>query len=195
MLAYPLQLTFKILAVAPQISITDASGRLLLYVRQKAFKLKEAVTVYADVERTQALYTIAADRVLDFSAQYHVSTAAGEPVGVVQRKGMRSLWKAHYQVSRGGAPMFELHEENPWVKVADGLLGEIPILGFLTGYLLNPAYLATRPDGTDVLRVRKRPALWEGRYEITRLGELSDAEQEIALLSLVMLILLERTRG
>ena len=32
MLAYPLQLTFKLVAIAPQISVTDASGRLLLYV-------------------------------------------------------------------------------------------------------------------------------------------------------------------
>jgi len=91
--------------------------------------------------------------------------------------------------------VFALREENPWVKVADGLLGEIPLLGVLSGYLLNPAYLATRPDGTAVLRVRKRPALWEGRYEVTRLADLTDAEQEIALLSLLMLVLLERTRG
>jgi len=195
MLAYPLQLTFKLVAIAPQISVTDASGRLLLYVKQKAFKLKEAVTVFGDAERTRPLYTIAADRVLDFSAKYHVSTAEGAPVGVVQRQGMRSLWKAHYEVSRDGASVFALREENPWVKVADGLLGEIPLLGVLSGYLLNPAYLATRPDGTAVLRVRKRPALWEGRYEVTRLADLTDAEQEIALLSLLMLVLLERSRG
>jgi hypothetical protein len=195
MLSYPLQLTFKLIAVAPQISVTDGTGRLLLYVRQKAFKLKEAVTVFADVERTRPLYTIAADRVLDFSAQYHVATAEGAPLGVVQRRGMRSLWKAHYDVSRDGAPLLALREENPWVKLADGLLGEIPLVGLLSGYLLNPKYIATRPDGTAVLRVRKRPALFEGRYEVTRLAELSDTDEELALLALLMLVLLERTRG
>jgi hypothetical protein len=108
---------------------------------------------------------------------------------------MRSLWKAHYDVLRGGAPAFVMREENAWVKVADGLVGEIPLVGFLGGYLFNPAYLVERPGGGAVLRVRKRPALWEGRYEITPLGELSDTDQELALLAVLMLVLLERTRG
>jgi hypothetical protein len=195
MLSYPLQLSFKVVAIAPQISVTDATGTLLLYVRQKIFKLREAVTVFADREQKQPLYTIGADRVLDFSARYHVATAAGEPVGVVQRQGMRSLWKAHYEVERGGVPVLALREENPWVKVLDGLFGEIPILGILSGYLFHPAYLVVRTDGTTVLRARKRPALFEGRYEITRLAELSDEDEEIALLAVLMLLLLERERG
>ena len=45
---YPLDLSFKILAIAPQISVSDANGALVLYVKQKAFKLKEDVTIYAD---------------------------------------------------------------------------------------------------------------------------------------------------
>ena len=47
MMNFPLTLNFKKLALSPQISVTDASGRLLFYVKQKAFKLKEAVTVFA----------------------------------------------------------------------------------------------------------------------------------------------------
>ena len=49
---YPLQLSFKILAIARQLSVTDTTGRLVFYVKQKAFKLKEAVTVFADAEQT-----------------------------------------------------------------------------------------------------------------------------------------------
>ena len=195
MLSYPLQLTFKIVAIAPQISVTDATGTLLLYVKQKAFKLREAVTVFADREQTRPLYTISADRLLDFSARYHVATAAGEPVGVVQRQGMRSFWKAHYEVERDGATVLAMREENPWVKVADGLFGEIPLLGALSGYLFHPAYLVTRPDGTAVLRARKQAAFFEGRYELTQLAELSQEDQELGLLAVLMLLLLERERG
>ena len=35
--AYPLSLSFKLLALAPQITVTDSSGALLFYVKQKAF--------------------------------------------------------------------------------------------------------------------------------------------------------------
>ncbi|MFL5576893.1 MAG: hypothetical protein ACJ79S_13085 [Gemmatimonadaceae bacterium] len=195
MIAYPLQLTFKVPAIAPQISVTDAAGRLLLYVKQKAFKLKEKVTVYEDAAQTRPLYTIAADRVIDISAQYEITTASGGRLGAVKRRGMRSIWKAHYDVLRDGAAVMTIREENAWTKVLDGLLGEVPVLGMFTGYFFHPAYVVARPDGAGLLRVAKQPAFFEGRYEITKLGAASSAEEELALLSALMMVLLERTRG
>ena len=49
---YPLELKFKVLALAPQISVTDAGGQQIFYVKQKLFKLKEAVTVFARASAT-----------------------------------------------------------------------------------------------------------------------------------------------
>jgi hypothetical protein len=194
---FPLQLGFKIVAIAPQITVTDAAGRLRFYVKQKAFKLKEAVTVFADAEQTRPLYRIAADRVLDISAQYHITDAAsGAPLGVVQRRGMRSLWKAHYEIHRDGGPILTIREENPWVKVIDGLLGEIPVLGMFTGYFFHPAYRVARAaDDGPVLRAVKQPAFFEGRYTIERTGELSENDQTLAVLGVLMMLLLERQRG
>ena len=40
---FPLRMTFKILTFAPTVTITDATGRVVLVVRQKFFKLKEHV--------------------------------------------------------------------------------------------------------------------------------------------------------
>ncbi|HEV2150618.1 MAG TPA: hypothetical protein VGR37_24685 [Longimicrobiaceae bacterium] len=193
---FPLQLSFKVVAISPQITVTDASGRLLFYVKQKAFKLKEAVTVFADPEQTRPLFRIAADRVLDISAQYHIEDAAGAPLGLLQRRGMRSLWRAHYEIHRGGGPILAIHEENPWVKVIDGLLGEVPILGMLTGYFFHPAYRVARAvDDAPVLRAVKQPAFFEGRYTIERVGELSESDETLAVLSVLMMLLLERQRG
>jgi hypothetical protein len=45
---YPLNLSFKIIAFNPQVKITDPSGQTVLYVKQKALALKEAVKVFAD---------------------------------------------------------------------------------------------------------------------------------------------------
>ena len=193
--AYPLQLTFKLIALAPQIAATEANGNLLFYVRQKAFKLKEKVTVFADREQKQPLYTMGADRILDFSAEYVIATAEGGHLGSVKRQGMRSFWKAHYDIIRGGAPVMTVREENPWVKLIDGFLGEIPVIGMLTGYLFHPAYLLARVDGPVLLRIQKQPALFEGRYEVTQQGELEPTEEELALLYAMMVLLLERTRG
>jgi len=193
---FPLQLKFKKIALSPQISVTDATGRLLFYVKQKAFKLKEAVTVFADAEQTQPLYTINADRVLDFSARYHINETSGFSLGTLQRQGRRSLWKATYEVLRGGGPVMHIREENPWVKVGDALFSEIPVLGIFTGYVFNPAYLVTRADnGAPLMRVKKEAAFLEGSYSITRTGELSENDDRLAVLSVLMMVLLEKRRG
>src|SRR5688572_20654400 len=95
---FPIELSFKLLAIASQIYIRDSSGVLVGYVRQKLFKLKEDINVWADEEQTQLLYNIKADRVLDFSPRYNFTDPAGRPIGAVKRQGMRSIWRANYEV-------------------------------------------------------------------------------------------------
>lgn len=194
---FPLELRFKILAIASQISVTDAVGQMLCYVKQKAFKLKEAVTVYSDASQATALYRISADRIIDIAARYTIEdSATGAQLGVLQRHGMRSFWRAHYELHRDGAPAFTLREENPWTKVADNMFGQIPVLGMFAGYLFHPAYALTRTGSEErVLRVVKRPALFEGVYQIEQLVPVSDEEQRLGLLAILMMLLLERSRG
>ena len=193
---FPLQLHFKTFVVSPQISIFDAAGRLQMFVKQKAFKLKEAVSVFGDEAQSRLLFRIGADRVIDLSASYHVQDESGAELGRLQRRGMRSFWRAHYEIHRGGGAILLIREENPWVKVVDNLLGEIPVVGMLTGYVFHPAYSVTRViDDAPVLRAVKQPAFLEGKYTIERLGELSENDERLAVLSLLMMLLLERRRG
>jgi uncharacterized protein YxjI len=192
---YPLQLTFKILAIASQISATDATGKLVFYVKQKAFKLKEDVTVFADEGQTQPLYHIRAEKMFDFSARYNFTDPQGANVGAVKRQGMKSLWKAHYEIFDGDKIVLTITEENPWIKVVDALLSEVPILGMLTGHFLHPAYLVKRPDGAVVMRLHKQAAFFEGRFGIEKHGEFLPGEEARALLGVLMMVLLERRRG
>lgn len=193
---YPLNLSFKILAIAQQISVTDAPGNQVFYVKQKAFKLKEAVTVFADVAQTQPLYTINADRILDISARYTIADTQGAPIGAVKRRGLKSLWKSNFDIfASGETPEMSIKEENPWVKVLDALIGEIPFVGMFTGYLFHPAYLVSRPDGTVVMRLEKQPAFFEGKFTLEKQADLTPDEETRALLSLLMMVLLERSRG
>ncbi len=192
---YPLELSFKHLALARQISVRDASGSLVFYVKQKAFKLKEAVSVFADAEQTQLRYTINANKILDFSARYQINDAHGQPIGAVARRGMKSLWRAHYEIYDGDKLTLTIREANPWTKVLDSLVGEIPIVGIFTGYMFHPAYLVERADGTSVMRLVKRPAFLEGKFTIERHAQLDEREGVRALLSLLMMVLLERRRG
>ncbi len=200
---YPLSLSFKILAVAPQIRVTDAEGSPVLFVHQKAFKLKEAVTVYRSEAKQTALYTIGADRVLDFNAAYQIMDGSGRSVGKLARKGRRSIWKARYDVLNAeDQSVFRIQEDSAWTKVLDSLMQEIPLIGGLAGYFFNPSYTveADDPDtpeqeGDPVMRLSKQPAFFEGKFKLEKLGDLEMHEEELVLVSLLMMLLRERSRG
>ncbi|RCJ39668.1 hypothetical protein A6770_11305 [Nostoc minutum NIES-26] len=192
---YPLELTFKFWALAPQMSIVDAQGSLAFYVKQKLFKLKEAITIFADAEQTRPLYYIKADRIIDFSARYDFSDSNGTYIGSVKRRGLKSLWRARYDIFDGDTTNLNIQEKNPWVKIADALFAEIPVVGMFTGYVFNPVYLISRADGTIVMRLEKIPTFLSRKFIIKAVDRISDREEQQILLSLMMMLLLERNRG
>jgi hypothetical protein len=191
---YPLQLSFKMISVGPQISVTDASGNLVMYVKQKAFKLKEAVTIFADQAQTMPIYTINADRVIDFSAAYHIADTRGQAIGAVKRQGMKSIWRAEYHISDGGGPTMIVREENPWRKVLDGVTREIPIVGMFAGYIFCPSYIVTGASDSPVMRLAKQPSFFDTSFKIDALTALDAPTEARVLTSLLMIVLLERHR-
>ena len=193
---YPLDLSFKVLTLVPQIYIKDATGMSILYVRQKLLKLKEEVTVYADPDQNNRLYNINADRVIDWSARYRFSDMNGVELESVKRHGTRSLWKAHYDIYDGLELKMTIREANPFIKMADVIFGQIPILNFFTGYLFHPTYnVMNNQDGRIVMRLKKRPSFFESKFIIEKDDGLEQREEEVVLLSLLMMLLLERRRG
>lgn len=193
---FPIELSFKLLALASQIYIRDAGGNMIGYVKQKMFKLKEDINIFTDESQTQQRFNIKADRVIDFSARYNFTDSRGGQVGSIKRQGMRSIWKANYDIfDAGGNPVFKINEESGWVKVVDSLVGEIPIVGMFTGYVFNPAYIISRPDGKPVARLQKQPAFFEGKFQISALDQMNETEETQVLLGALMMVLLERSRG
>ncbi len=193
---YPLTLTFKLLALASQIYVRDASGGTVGYVKQKLLKLKEDINVFADENQTRLLFNIKADRVIDFSAQYNFTDHQVVFLGSIKRQGMRSIWKTHYLISDAqNRQVMEINEENAWVKVFDALVGEIPVVGMFTGYVFNPAYIVSKTGGAAVARVRKQPAMFEGKFTVSTETPLSPTDENLVLLGVLTMTLLERARG
>jgi hypothetical protein len=88
-----------------------------------------------------------------------------------------------------------ISEENGWVKVGDAILGEVPLLGMFTGYLFNPSYKVSRPDGAIVARLQKEPSFFGRRFTVLKTNDFQEGEEERLVLGLMMMILLERRRG
>jgi hypothetical protein len=213
MIDFPVTLRFKLFAIASQISVRDAQDREVLYVKQKLFKLKEHVLVYRDSTMQELLYEIHANKVIDFSARYNfIHSATDTEIGHITREGMTSLWRASYDIySSQQQLIYHIREENPFVKLIDGALGMIPIVGpildVFQGLFLNPKYLISDETRQRLaFRIIKQRSWHEGMFTLEAAqdpvsGEtfdpytLSDEKLMTVLLSVLMMVLLEKNRG
>lgn len=196
-LNYPLDFKFKITTLASDFNITDRNGNYVAYVRQKMFRLKEDVIVFSDESRTKELFNIKANQWIDFNASYMMTDlVTGKKFGSLARKGVRSIWKARYDIiDEKDKPIYQINEDNGWIKVFDSFLGEIPILGMLTGYFLNPSYTVKDNAGKEYFRLKKMPSLVGRRFQLERLIDIDDEDESLVVLSFLMMVLLERARG
>ena len=77
----------------------DGYGRQLLYSRQKMFKLREDIRVYADEGRTQEMLYIQARSIVDFSAAYDIYDSVERvKVGTIRRKGWQSMVRDTWEI-------------------------------------------------------------------------------------------------
>ena len=196
-LNYPLDFKFKITTLASDFNITDRNGNYVAYVRQKMFRMKEDVIVFSDESRTKELFNIKANQWIDFNASYMMTDLlTGKKFGSLARKGVRSIWKARYDIiDENDKPIYQINEDNGWIKVFDSFLGEIPILGMLTGYFLNPSYTVKDNAGKEYFRLKKMPSLVGRRFQLERLIDIDDEDESLVVLSFLMMVLLERARG
>lgn len=196
-LNYPLDFKFKITTLSSDFNITDRNGNYVAYVRQKMFKLKEDVVVFSDESKSKELFNIKADRWLDFNASYSMlDLQNNRTFGRLARKGMRSIWKSQYDiVDENENVKFQITEDNAWVKIIDGFVSEIPIVGMFTGYFLNPSYTVKDSAGKEYFTLKKMPSMIGRRFQLDRLVDIDDEEESRVVLAFLMMVLLERARG
>lgn len=94
--------------------VYDPAGQVVLFASMKAFKLKEDIRLYDNEEKHAELLLIQARRVLDFSAEYDVTDSqTGEKVGVLKRKGLKSMVRDEWIVmDRTDQPIGSIKEDS-----------------------------------------------------------------------------------
>jgi hypothetical protein len=124
-------------------------GRLLAYSKQKAFKLREDIRVFADEAQTVELLTIRADSIIDFSAAYKViDSQSGEHVGSLRRKGWSSIFRDSWELlDPEGVVRGRVIEESGWKAFARRMID-------LASFLLPQSYLI-QVDGRTVATMKQ----------------------------------------
>ncbi len=193
---FPLEITSKLLSIRTRLYVRDDDRKLMFYVRQKFLAVRENVQVYFDEDQRQLAFNIRSKQILDFNANYEITRASGERVGVLRRQGARSIWRASYEISDGNIVVATITEDNPWAKLIDSIIGEIPIIGMIIQLLLNPRYTVKDTEGNEWFRVIKRASVFERKFRIENLsGDISAQKASLAVPAILMMILLEGSRG
>jgi hypothetical protein len=197
---YPLDVRFKLLALAAKISIKDASKNEVMYIEQNLFAFKEAVRIYNNSIEKKQVYLIKAKQVIDFGAEYVFYKGADETtsMGSVKEEGLRSIFKATYHLlDTSGQEKYTIKEENEWTKIIDGILSQIPIVGIFAGYFFNPVYNVIHAQTKQpVIILRKVPSFWERQFRIEIVDQnLSQEDETSCLLGLIMMVHLQKNRG
>ena len=90
----------KVLTIGNKYWIEDNSGRILGFSKQKLFKLKEDIRIYADENMTQELFQIKQTQIIDAWGKFMViDSATNQPLGSFRRKALMSGFiKDEYEV-------------------------------------------------------------------------------------------------
>ena len=146
----------QVFALAGKFRVYDPSENLVLFSEQKMFRLREDIRVYSDESKSQEVLTIKARQIIDFSAAYDVmDSMTGEKVGVLRRKGWRSLLRDEWEVLDANDQLRGLLFEDS--------MGLAMLRRFLLGSLLPQNYDLTFGE-TRVADLRQRFNLF--RYEL-----------------------------
>mgnify|MGYP003967577661 CR=1 FL=1 len=130
----------QVFALTGKFRVYAPNGALLLYSQQKMFKLREDIRVFSDENMTQELLNIQARQIIDFSAAYDVvDSFSNTKVGVLRRKGLRSMLRDEWEVLDAyDQPIGILQEDS---------VGYALLRRLLLGTLLPQNYDILFPDG------------------------------------------------
>jgi uncharacterized protein YxjI len=89
----------QVFALTGKFRFYEPGGSLVMFSEQKMFKLREDIRVYSDESKTQEVLMIKARQIIDFSAAYDVvDSVSNSKVGVLRRKGLKSLLRDEWEI-------------------------------------------------------------------------------------------------
>ena len=128
--------------------VYDSQGKIVLFSKQKAFKLKEDIRVFSDESESEERLVIKAREIVDFSAAYDViDGASGSKIGALRRKGWSSIIRDSWEYLDNG--------DKPIGKIEEDSMGLALVRRFLSN-LIPQSFRAT-VDG-------KRVALYKQKF-------------------------------
>lgn len=167
--------------------IFDQQQNLCFFVHQKAFKLKEAITVYRDEQKQHPVLTIQARSIMDFSGTYDVTDVqTGEVVGALKRQGMKSMLRDEWLIlDTQGAQIGTVIEDSMALALVRRFLSNLVPQGFTV--TIGETEAATFQQNFN-------PFVAKYDIDLSRAAQ-AGLDKRLAIASVVLLLAIEGKQG
>lgn len=112
---------------------TDQEGnknQLIALAQQKRLTFKEHVTFYSDETKTQPIFILRAEKILDVHGRFLVEDPEGNPIGAFKKEFKASLLKSTWSIlDTDGQPKLTLSENSLALAIFRRFAGFLPIIG------------------------------------------------------------------
>lgn len=175
----------QVFALTGKFRFYDPMENLVMFSEQKMFRLREDIRVYSDESKQTEVLMIQARQILDFSAAYDViDSATGAKVGVLRRKGWRSLLRDEWEVLNA--------QDGPIGIMFEDSMGLALLRRFILGTLLPQNYDLT-VNSVRAADLKQRFNLFRYELDLDLTG--NTARQLDPRLALAAAILLAAVEG
>lgn len=193
-LKFPLDIKFHIATFSNDFSVTDANNQPLFYVREKMLSWRDVIKVYRDSSKKEELYHLRSNKLIDFQQTFTITDANGNIVGKARRKTLKSFWTATFHIyDANDNHLYTIKERSGFVRMMDGIVGEIPVISFFSGYIFNPKYVLTNLNGTEFMEVSKEPSFFGRKFKLNQFQ--TSNNDSLLILSFMMMLISDRNRG
>lgn len=193
-LKFPLDIKFHIATFSNDFSVTDANNQPLFYVREKMLSWRDVIKMYRDSSKKEELYHLRSNKLIDFQQTFTITDANGNIVGKARRKTLKSFWTATFHIyDTNDNHLYTIKERSGFVRMMDGIVGEIPVISFFSGYIFNPKYVLTNLNGTEFMEVSKEPSFFGRKFKLNQFQ--TSNNDSLLILSFMMMLISDRNRG
>lgn len=169
--------------------VFDPAGNVVLYSKQKAFKLKEDIRIYTGEDMGTEVLTIRTDKIIDLGATYHVhdSQQGGVRVGSLKRKGLKSMLRDEWIILDPSGQEVGIIQED---SVALALLRRL-----MVGWLLPQKYNGTIGNNPVSLFTRNfNPTVSKVSLEFS-MDTHGQLDRRLGIAAAIMLLAIEGKQG
>ena len=105
-------------------------GEQIAFVEQKRFAFREHITVWRNEHKSEVLFTVRAEKILDVHGKFLVEDAAGNVIGYCRKVFGTSLLRSTWEVRDGSDQLlFVAREKSPAVAIVRRILQFVPDIG------------------------------------------------------------------